>query len=85
MHHKVLLCNQSIYLHFYFLFAQGRNRNGQIGYFPESYVQISASPPSTISGANSVPDNLSQDIVMATEITQNEHQTSKYILRTPNK
>ncbi len=54
--------------------------NGQIGYFPESYVQISASPPSTITGASSVPDNLSQDIVIATEIAQNEHPTSKYTI-----
>ena len=73
----VLFVNASLYI-FYFLFTQGRNRNGQIGYFPESYVQISASPPSTISGANSVPDNLSQDIVIATEISQNEHRASKY-------
>ena len=54
--------------------------NGEIGYFPESYVQISASPPSTITGASSVPDNLSQDIVIATEIAQNEHPTSKYTI-----
>ena len=62
------------------MFTQGRNKSGQIGYFPESYVQISTSPPSTITGASSVPDNLSQDIAIATEMNQNEHQASKYTI-----
>ena len=57
---------------------QGRNKSGQVGYFPESYVQISSSPPSTLSAANSVPDNLSADFALANEVPHVENKISKY-------
>ena len=57
---------------------QGRNKSGQVGYFPESYVQISSSPPSTLSAANSVSDNLSADFALANEVPHVENKTSKY-------